>query len=228
MTDPNNPLVDIKDLDIVSTVEVDNTDTNGRPVYHALYASQLYGTFFGVFGQFLLEPIPPGGTDDTRKVKSLHLRVLNLQGVLNIGFSTYDPTFDEVTNDDGTKKLVINMGVRGASRIQEKTLTFKDKLPLQLKKGKRLRIELGRLLFPMTGVEVGPGTNPSQQLNTPNQEDPYFDSEFHYRNGVDHSYQAGRIGMSTKPDKIPGDKLELFWPAGKCVPANLYLLYTGQ
>ena len=149
--------------------------------------------------------------------------------MLNIGFSTYDPIFNVIEELDRTKKLIINLGVRAASGIQSKTLTFKPEKPLQLKKGKRQRIEFGRLLFPMTGFDAAPDPIPPTPLNTPNQEDHYFDSEFHYRNGVDHSYQAGRIGMSTGPDnKTPGDKVEILWPAGKCVPANIYLLYTGQ
>jgi hypothetical protein len=82
----------------------------------------LYGTFFGVFGQFTLEP----GTEkeDTRKVISLHLRILNLQGVLNIGFSKANPVYDVVVRN--RKEVdVIRMGVRGASGIQDKTLDLR-------------------------------------------------------------------------------------------------------
>jgi hypothetical protein len=80
------------------------------------------------------------------------------------------------------------------------------------------------MVFPLTGFTAGgPMANIDKDLGTPDQAQPFFDTEFHYRNGADHFFQKYREGRS---DRTEGDVVG-FWPSAKCVPANIYLLYTG-
>jgi hypothetical protein len=208
----------IETLDLVTSVNLrhikspENPHENGDPkdCYHFLYGSTLYGTLFGVFGQFETRPI--SGSDDLHVV-SLTMEILNYQGALNIGFSTANPKYIETT-----KEKVVHFGVRAGSGRKQAPVAIDPWI--KVKKDERTRLLFNRVVYPMTNFTVG--TNPSQQLGVPNQADMYFDSEFHYRSGGDHFHQFARGGMSQTQDG-PGDVHALI-PSIRCIQgvASLY------
>jgi hypothetical protein len=182
--------------------------------YQFLYGSQLYGTLFGVYGRFGGQRSADG---DTYYIESLELKLVNYQGVVNIGFID-DPVFEEELKETGESEMNIYFAVQGTSILLTKYVNFDE--PIEIKKPHRIPIFFNRILVPL------PGFNSSNEHRDPRQTIgdvpvlPFFDSEFHYRNGTEYYENVLRPGMlGYEPQAIMAPSIStITWkmPSGRC------------
>lgn len=62
---------------------IGNVNLSNPKDYQSIYASQLYGTFFAVYGKFTVEDTDP--SDGIYKLLNLRLKILNYKGIINLG-----------------------------------------------------------------------------------------------------------------------------------------------
>lgn len=183
-------------IELVTCVDVRNVTTSGpnpKPVFQFLYASQLYGTLFAIYGQFTSKTLPDG----SREVESVKLMLVNYQGVLNIGFTNHPLYYD------GTAEQRLYFGVRGACSVNEKP-EFKFNPSLKIPAGGHFRLRLARILYPLTDFEFVPSDRQplkdiDQELSKPIPQSQHFDTEFQYRSGAgfyDHALKPGLVEHS--------------------------------
>jgi hypothetical protein len=210
-------MINLDNADLVCSVDLTNLTYQELPVCHALYASQLYGTFFGVFGQFKTEPKKKNGKK-VLVIKSLEFDILNYSGTVNIGFSTRVPSYaniDEIPT--------IYLGVRAGSEIMTKKILFNDP-DFYVEKGVRKRIKIHRYLFPMEGFSIPTG-DPSDLQTTPIPAGQMFDAEFYFRTGEYYFGQPSREGMAQVIDgrgKVPQPTT---FPSLQCYESVVNLIY---
>jgi hypothetical protein len=212
-------MVKVKVLNKDGVVTGEKYEEQTRGCYHFIYGSTLYGTPFGVYGQF--DSVAKDG-GAALQVTGLTMRILNYQGVLNIGFTDEaPPVYIKVEKDEKVVDRIIRFGVQGASGKEN---TFIDLTPSQLivKKGERVRLTFERLLIPLAGFTALGDTR--VQLPAPKQTDALFDTEFRYRNGIDHSPQIIRDGMK-QPDPVTVDNMAGGSPQFRCLTSTVNLLY---
>jgi hypothetical protein len=201
----------IETCDLVTCVEVTNDQTPGlvpKDCYHFLYASELYGTIFGVYGRFTFNKRP--ASDDV-EVTGLTMRLLNYKGLLNIGFLNERPSYNH-----GLK--VVNFKVRGGGGKDYIELPFGDPSTRPvIKKGGRFQLTFNRILVPLVGPPER-NADPRRPIGTvPNQLDPLFDTEFRERDGIDQYHRVLRDGM--------GEKSEAKLVAHRCLTSVVNLIY---
>jgi len=186
-----------------------------KDVYHFLYASQLYGTLFGVYGKFSF-------SENDLKVTGVDLQLLNYSGVMNIGFCGVMP--DDIPDDIAGKppKEHIYFGVKGDSPLRSIYVEIRDHVSgasdsIQMVKGVHQRIKFCRLLYPLNGFNMDPGYGTDLTLPVPIPNSQFFDSEFHYRSGTDFYNSAVRPGMQGyKPITLV---------SVRCIQSNVNLIY---
>lgn len=181
------------DIDLVTSVDLSNAGTAAKPVFHFVYASQVYGTLFGVYARFGVKELDGGAK---YQVDTMTLSLLNYQGIVNIGFK--GPVTYAIEEGEGeTLDQVINFGVQGTSTLLDNEMKFAS--PLLIEKGQRLRLIFKRTLYPLPGFEFDEmersTRNPADALDTEVPALTLFDTEFQYRSGVDYYDQALRPGM---------------------------------
>ena len=225
-----SPEIDWNKKDLVTCVELNYTKPDADAqndsnvaldgVYHFIYGSQLYGTLFGVYGKF---------TYDISKDKSVcyvngvDLQLLNYEGVMNIGFCAMS------ANDipgDANEKRHYYFGVKGTSLDHSIYVTFPD--PIKLDNGIHTRIKFCRVLYPLDGFDTKPKTSTNLQLGEiPNSE--CFDTEFHYRSGIDYYNNVLRPGMAGyKVRKSSRESIRTnILVSVRCHESNVNLLYNA-
>jgi hypothetical protein len=222
-----NP-IDLAEADLVTCVDLKNTDLKDpsdrtaqpKEVFHGIYASQLLGTLFGIYGKFY--------TDDQKKkgcclVKGVYLKLINYKGIINIGFTTPKMTIKLTDN-------VINFNVQGLKNISEMEIIFDE--PIEVERGSFKRITFNRIAMALPGFE--PDLSSQSSINklsvpktsaVPNM--PYFDTEFHYRDGIDYYDQVLRPGMYGYKAPTIGTasstQQEIF--SLRCIQSNVNLVY---
>ncbi|MEQ9300910.1 MAG: hypothetical protein RIF33_20215 [Cyclobacteriaceae bacterium] len=70
---------------------IGNVDPSNDKDFQALYASQLYGTFFSVFGKFTCEEI----AEKEYTLKKIEFKLINYKGLLNLGITDVKGFFEE-------------------------------------------------------------------------------------------------------------------------------------
>lgn len=181
--------------------------------FQAVYASQIYGTFFGVFARFDLDQ-KAHQTGKGTIIKKVHLLLLNYKGEKNIEIvhSNFLPKKPKPGDD-----LVINILVK----------TSKDSAPFQdgitidfthLKGGGFSIKNEGRLLFVRETLPLNPDTN--ADLKDRAFVDGDFDSEFFIRDGI---YVMEKPRMQYEEENKIVDWPPLF-PSPSCTPGNNLVL----
>lgn len=138
-----------------------------------LLASQNYGTFYCIYGNFEVK---------NNKIISIGFEIVNYKGLLNIGFLASDLNEEEkninkskiyVINDGNT--LYIGVPLKAATCNTNTTVTQNNFIPkggIDIKKIKKIVVSRGLI---KNGLK--------------DQNDILFDSEFHYRDGTDTPLQ---------------------------------------
>ncbi|TMU57494.1 hypothetical protein [Flagellimonas algicola] len=176
----------MKNSNLMTSVDLTLTDKKMDNPYHFIYGSNLYGTLFGVFGQFEIETT---GDGNVCLVKKIHMDLVNYKGLINIGFSKHTPFIKGRKN--------IYFGVKGGRREYQKTIKFKD--PLVIKKHERLPLVFNRMLYPIKGFEFDikkrNKRDNNKELKKPIPKTRVFDTEFQYRSGSGYYDSELRPGM---------------------------------
>ncbi|MDT0606102.1 hypothetical protein [Croceitalea rosinachiae] len=164
-----------------------------------VYASQLYGTFFGVFGSFEIDY----SDKEKLKIKGVHLRLINYKGVINLGIAGVAKTLERIPNSDGQDELTLHFKVQ-ALRKPDVLRYYGFTNEEEIMNGERLifRRKLINLnADPTTGLNGG----------------GVYDSEFYERDGLYNRKRALRMddeeetgwgydqhtGRRHKPKNIP-------------------------
>lgn len=215
------------DLEFVTAVDlnytmddfIENEVKNTKPVYHFIYASQLYGTFFGIYAQFVREE---NKVDDQKnfKISKIELKLLNYKGIINIGFTSHSHSQDR----DGTR---ITFRVRGASSNFEKPLILDP--PITVEKGKRTLIIFNRILQPLPDFDGyfddrqrSDDSQCSEASSKLTDEPPIstlFDSEFNDRDGIDF------YNNDLKPGLYENDNETLMAVGHRCNTSKVNLYF---
>src|SRR5689334_20081329 len=80
----------LDDLDLITTADLNAEPARGKELYHFIYASQLYGTFFGIYANFAGDKTASGDY----QINKITLRLVNYKGAVNIGFTDDYPELD--------------------------------------------------------------------------------------------------------------------------------------
>ncbi len=139
---------------------IGNINLSNQDDYQAIYASQLYGTFFSVFGKFTCSK----SDKDEYILEKIAFKIINYKGVINLGISNVKGIY-EIPNDNGIIQKTINIEVQALNTADEFEL---DCTGVKLKKNELFIAE--RTLKPMHN---GMALNNSA-----------FDDEFYYREGM--------------------------------------------
>jgi hypothetical protein len=126
-----------KSSNLITSLELNNTGTAEDPVFQFVYATQVYGTLFGMYAKFKIADL-----GDKCRLEEMTLEILNYQGVINIGFSPHDVLIDKTPEEIG-----IYFGVMGASLDYEKIVPITKELTVD--KGGRLQVNFYRILHPL-------------------------------------------------------------------------------
>lgn len=211
----------LTDLELVTCVDLNYTQTKtGKPVYHFIYASELYGTMFAIYAKFEGREIDGGKAFEIDK---MILKLVNYKGCLNIGFTSHSMEWTKGTSSDGDY-YDIDFLVRGASSNFDKELDFrveieedeekgkllkikdqKKKLKkegeqIQVKKGERVLVIFKRTLYPLPDfegylLERVDGADLSQPLKDESPATELFDNEFNARDGAEFYNRVLRPGL---------------------------------
>ena len=201
----------IQDLDLITTVDLSYVGEEKRPVYHFIYASQLYGTLFAIYAKF-------DGKNDgkTFEINTITMRLINYKGIINIGFTNdFSIRGKDINSDDFLMKgNEINFGVRGTSLDVEKIVPLSP--PIVLTKGVLLPLMFNRTLHPLTEFQTYQGRS-AGPLGTEPPTTELFDSEFYGRDGSDFYKQEPREGM----DGYQPPPLRHSIIGGRCLQSNV-------
>lgn len=131
--------------------------------YQSVYSSQLYGTFFSIFGKFQTK-----SDNENYYLYRATFKLINYKGIINMGITRIDEPYLRVTNS-GTTHYDIQLEVKALHDNDKVTLNFNT--PLIIPK-KNSFMNIDRKLI---------------QMHHPKKsalENNIFDEEFYYREGV--------------------------------------------
>lgn len=210
-----------RDLNMITTVDLHYfEDEEHKPVFQFVYASQLYGTLFALYGRFSIIEAPD---QSSCTVKDVKLSLYNYVGSINMGFTADQPVFVE----DEEKGPQIYFGVRGTSMLREKTVLFPEGFTIN--KGERQKLTFNRILYPLPDFTYEPTQD--RVMDQPLDEDvpntPVFDSEFQGRSGTDYFNNPLRPGMAGHEEltmeAVRDDRLKIV--TVRCTQSIVYLIY---
>ncbi|HEX6891174.1 MAG TPA: hypothetical protein VF141_10775 [Chryseolinea sp.] len=172
---------------LIASFELTNPGTEEDPVFQFVYATQVYGSLFGMYARFKITDL-----GDKCSLDEMTLKILNYQGVINIGFTSHDVLIDTTGAEPK-----IYFGVMGASLDYEKIVPIKHELTVP--KGGRLQVIYCRILYPLADfastIDLSAGRDVHNALKDPIPVSPLFDSEFQARSGLDYFNNPLRPGM---------------------------------
>lgn len=215
-----------RDLRMITTVDLRYyEDANTKPVYNFVYASQLYGTLFALYGRFVIEE---AADKSSCVVKQVVLDLYNYVGAINMGFTADQPVFDTSSKDGPC----IFFGCRGASMLRQKTVPFPA--DFIVRKGEHVQISFDRVLYPLPDFTYEPTElrDMSYPLKEQVPETPIFDTEFQGRSGADYFNNPERPGMAGHKEgtdkltmeNLVGQRLKIASP--RCTQSIVNLVYT--
>jgi hypothetical protein len=210
---------DFSTIELATTVDLNyRISSDGKPVYHLIYASQLYGTVFAMYGRFEGREINIDA-DKAFAIDKISLAILNYKGIINIGFTENDFGWDIDDKQDN-----FFFGVMGTSTKVDHEVPLAD--PIVVKKGTPIQMTFNRTLRPLPGFDgylsnrPAHSPNPSGLLTATPPILPLFDSEFNDRDGTDFYNKDLRLGMAGY------NNVRMSLVAGRrCVHSNVRLLY---
>lgn len=190
---------------------IGNIDLSNSDDYQALYASQLYGTFFSVYGKFTCK-IPADGETALGKeeymIDKIDFKIINYKGLLNLGISAVNMvnamTYDDVLFENGRpiRSVHKTIELEVQALCENKDFNYSG-LNTKIKRKELLILE--RTLKPIhNGMAM---------------ENEVFDDEFYYREGLagaDGKFPS-RPPIVDKPDTKSNVKNKaMMFPGTKC------------
>ncbi|WP_271782023.1 hypothetical protein [Aquimarina algiphila] len=202
-------------MDYSSNIILELTNNEKEPRIQATYASQLYGTFFGVFSRFYVQARK--GSND-RVVNKIKFFLVNYKGEKNLKIITPFDKPEESDKDDFPPGWVIDLKVQhniDALPIQENveldlTRFFPKTNGMVVKDGDF--ITLFRVLIPMNGHIA---TDCKQPWVDRAFNNGVFDSEYFKRDGY---YVNKRKEFEYSKDTFMGNQSGSY-PSLNCVPS---------
>lgn len=215
-------------LELVTTVNPTCQTENGKSVFQFLYASQLYGTTFAVYGRF--NHAPMAINDNECKLQSLELKLLNYRGVINLGFVEERPTHrvDEANPD----QYIIEFKVQAFKPKRDQKVDFNQ--AISIPKGKNVRFTFNRILLPMEGFEDGSNNandiNVVRNMSDERLNKEYFDTEFMDRSGTEYYHKPLVPGLenSTMTNQGANNNKQvnrIFIVSHRCHQSNVNLYF---
>ena len=210
-----------RDQKMITTVDLHFfEDADKKPVFQFVYASQLYGTLFALYGRFSIIESPDRSTCT---VKDVRLSLYNYVGTINMGFTADQPVFAE-SEEEGPQ---IFFGVRGTSMLREKIVSFPP--DFIIKKGERAKLTFNRILYPLPDFSYEPTEDrvTDQPLCEDIPNTAVFDSEFQGRSGADYFNNPLRPGMAGHEEltveAVRDGRLKI--ASIRCTQGIVYLVY---
>lgn len=205
------------DLQMIVTADLRVSGTPTDPVYHFVYASQLYSTLFAVYSRFNITPL-----GDRCRVDSIDLDLFNYNGAVNIGFIDEDPLYKV----DGQNKYVL-FGVRGMStkRSARVSLAVPGQPEVIVERNIPTRLTFSRYLYQMFGFYNTPAdiidtVTGELDLKVPDLD--HFDTEFYSRSGSDYYRDPLRNGQTeTRLKDIAPARVA----SPRCTQSDVNLIY---
>jgi len=146
-----------------------------------LYASQNYGTLYAVYAQFEI-------TNNILNKVNLYLE--NYKGLINIGFKEADITAYQIDNPFEKRKLSLILPVQGLKSTKHASI---DLSTHNISINDVDDIEAKRMLYKLVSNEKFSGQ--------------VFDSEFHYRGGIDPDKTPNIIRNGMYDESITGERI---------------------
>ena len=182
-------------FELITSVDLSYEGQSGKPVFQFLYGSQLYGTLFGIYGNF---KTVKNGND--MLIKEIDFQLINYKGMINIGFTPNKIVY----NDDADK--IFYLKVQEMQTERKHRCKLKD--PIKITSGNRMPITFHRIVYPLQGFEFpvdesGVKTGGIRERDV-NRNMKLFDVEFNYRDGTflrDRNHQKGMYGEDIDPEK---------------------------
>lgn len=199
-------MADFNQIKLATTVDLNYEFDGNKPVYHLIYASQLYGSVFAIYGRF-----EGNKNENSYSVTKITLALLNYKGIINIGFTENDFRWENIQGEDN-----FFFGVRGTSIKVDHPVLIEN--PLVVRKGIALPLILNRTIYPLPGFEDYLNEGPGQQTVVPPIL-PFFDTEFNDRDGLDFYNQ------DLKPGMLGYDGSYSLIASPRCIQSNLRLIY---
>lgn len=193
-----------------STVSL-NSKENNR--YQAIYASQSYGTFYGLFAKFVVKDVYSDTTLEptTKLLERIDLKLINYKGILNICLKkSSNHEADTIINDK--KTFILKIQVKGAiSSDPDDTDSLVFDPPIKIKHNSYFIVL--RELLTLNGQS-------GDEFNNADDMTPFvngvFDSEFYERQG-ETIRKKSEIGF---PIELDADDLKSnfadFYPGKIC------------
>lgn len=184
---------------------IGNLNPANQNDYQAIYASQLYGTFFSVFAKFTCQDIQ----SDRYIIEKIDFKLINYKGVVNLGISNVQGVYNWQDEQGNIHKL-INLQVQGLNSDDEFEFNCSGlELPKSGHQGELFIIQ--RTLKPMH--------NSGSALDK-----SVFDDEFFYREGLADATD-GFLHREPEPetDYDPSEALKE-WPGSICPRATNFIM----
>lgn len=190
---------------------VDLSIKSDRNISQFVYASQLYGTLFGIYANFecIYEQEKP------IKIKSIRFKLINYKGYVNIGLIYVKDYFDKELDDEVYKavekeidKEVIYLYVQPLKSSSEHVNFEFTNGGLDLRVKNQIIFE--RIVKPLNDRIKG-----ENELGN-SQKEIFFDQEFNYRDGYYETYNKPRPGHIDFPKPIA---------SVRCHQSNVMLKY---
>jgi hypothetical protein len=141
--------------------------------YQAVYASQQYGTFYGIYGRFQIEK-KQGETFLHR----IDLKLINYKGMLNMSMDTelkIDPNAKELLRNLDVILLKVKVRAKLQDANYESSHSFRD--PIRIHKGTYFSVISE--LIPLCGTK-----DPKKMTH---EVGGVFDNEFYYKDGMSYT-----------------------------------------
>lgn len=195
-------------LNLISSVNLSNNKSG--EIGQSIYSSQLYGTFFMIYGVF------DASFDESANIyviNSIHLKIMNYKGITNLAITKAFIISNK--NEDGTEEYQLKVEVQAKVIDENNSEIFLVDNSKNLIIKKEDTIILERFLKPMHQV--------NEEENFSALKNGVFDEEFFYREGEiinrKTQYVAKRIkqisenkpAMSLSGRACPFSFLFFFW-----------------
>lgn len=179
----------LRDLELVTSVDLSYASSRmGMPAYHFIYASQLYGTMFAIYGKFEGREVNIN-QEKAFQIDQASFKLVNYKGCINMGFAGGFSLLKESGNNGVDYR--IDFSVRGASSIVDDVFHFGEDESLIVKRGECVQTLFVRTLLPLPDFEryldKRENANGKQDPWELDDEPPitqFFDSEFNYKDGA--------------------------------------------
>ncbi len=174
---------------------IGNVNLKNNSDYQAIYASQLYGTFFMIYANFTC------GKEDKGKghlLKEIELKIINYKGLLNLGIakSKFKPkTKRQRVRKPNGQNVVVPTPFGGTINVRVRVLHDSNPNDLTIKNinhycPKNSFIEVNRSVQRINPDITKPVTN------------NVFDEEFYYREGVKRDFKENFKKRKPIPDEL--------------------------